>query len=219
MNDKVKKLTGTAMIAVLGLMMTAFFRISLVPMLSFLKYDPKDVIIVLGGFIWGPLSALAASLIASLIEMVTFSESGIWGFIMNVLSTCSFAVTAALVYKKWRTLPGAVAGLVAGVLTMVTAMLLWNYLITPIYMEYPREAVAKLLIPAFLPFNAIKGAINASLAFLLYKPLITALRKARLVEVGGGVSDSNKKPVALWLAAAGVLVVCVISALVMNDII
>ena len=33
---------------------------------------------------------------------------------------------------------------------MVTVMMVWNYLVTPLYMGYPREAVVELLIPAFL---------------------------------------------------------------------
>ena len=54
---------------------------------------------------------------------------------------------------------------------MVSAMLLWNYLITPLYMGYPREAVAELLLPAFLPFNLLKSGLNSGITFLLYKRL------------------------------------------------
>ena len=43
-------------------------------------------------------------------------------------------------------------------------------------------AVAALLLPAFLPFNLVKGGLNAALVLLLYKPVVTALRRARLAE-------------------------------------
>ena len=66
---------------------------------------------------------------------------------------------------------------------MVAAMMLWNYLITPIYMGYPREAVAELLLPAFLPFNLIKGALNAIIVFFVYKPLKKALKSAKLIDL------------------------------------
>ncbi len=46
--------------------------------------------------------------------------------------------------------------MIAGTLLMTLIMVLWNYLITPIYMGYPREAVAKLLLPAFVPFKYVK---------------------------------------------------------------
>ena len=106
------------------------------------------------------------SVIVSLIEMVTISENGILGCIMNIVSSCSFACTAAVIYKKKRTLKGAVTGLLAGSVAMVLVMMLWNYLIAPIYMGYPGEAVAKLLIPAFLPFNLLKSGLNAGFTFL-----------------------------------------------------
>lgn len=69
----------------------------------------------------------------------------------------------------------------AGCFTMICIMLLWNYLITLIYMGYPREAVVQLLLPAFLPFNLLKGGLNATFTFLLYKPVVHALSKTGLV--------------------------------------
>lgn len=81
----------------------------------------------------GPLTSCIVSVIVSLIEMVTISENGILGFVMNVISTCSFACTASFIYRKRHTLSGAVIGLSAGSIAMVLMMLLWNYLITPLY--------------------------------------------------------------------------------------
>ena len=71
---------------------------------------------------------------------------------MNIISSCTLVCTASYIYKKKRTLSGAVIGLVSGTLIMTLAMLLWNYLITPIYMGYPREAVAELLLPIVFCF-------------------------------------------------------------------
>lgn len=79
-----------------------------VPLILFLKYDPKDVVIAIGGLIFGPLASLAISVIVSFVEMITISENGILGFIMNVLSSCTFACTAAFIYKRWHKLSGAV---------------------------------------------------------------------------------------------------------------
>ena len=213
MNDRTKKITAIGMISALAFLMVLTFRI---PVVLFLKYEPKDVIITLGGFIWGPAAAFISSVIASMIEMVTISETGIWGLVMNILSTCSFACTSSLIYKKKRTLRGAVIGLTVGLITMVCAMMLWNYLITPLYMGYPREAVAALLIPAFLPFNLIKGGLNASITFLLYKPVVTALRKAGYIKVTSETQTEQKKPVVLWAFMGAVIVICVLLILHMN---
>lgn len=171
MNSKAKKITTAAMICALAYMMVVFCRIHIV---LFLEYEPKDVMITMGGFIGGPFTALLASVIVSFIEMVTISEDGVLGLIMNILSTCSFACTASFIYKRKRTFWGAAAGLISGGVLMVILMLLWNYLITPVYMGVSRETVGALLLPAFLPFNLIKGGLNTGFILLLYKPVIKA---------------------------------------------
>ena len=146
-----------------------------------MKYDPKDVVIAAGGLIFGPLTALSIAVIVSLAEMITISGTGILGFFMNVVSSCSFACTAAWVYQKKRRLSGAVAGLLCGWGCMVLLMLFWNFLITPIYMGGTREEVVKLLLPVFLPFNLIKGGLNAAMTAVFYRPMGIALRRARLI--------------------------------------
>lgn len=214
MNSKTKTITTIAMLSAISYLLMVVGR---VPVVLFLKYDPKDVIITLGGLIWGPLTSLAVSVIVSVIEMVTVSETGILGCIMNIISSCSFACTAAVIYKKKRTLTGAVIGLTVGSAIMILVMLLWNYLITPIYMGYPREAVAELLIPAFLPFNALKAGLNAGFTFLLYKPIVTALRKSGFISASD--KKSEKKSIGFIILAAVIVVTCVLVILSMNEII
>lgn len=102
MNNNTKEITTTAMLAAIACVVVVVGRI---PVVLFLKYDPKDIIITLGGLIWGPLTSFTVSVIVSLIEMVTISENGILGCIMNIVSSCFFACTAAI-YKKKRTLKG-----------------------------------------------------------------------------------------------------------------
>ena len=76
-----KKLTTLAMLAALAYLIMVVGRI---PMVLFLSYDPKDVIIAIGGFIFGPLEAFIISFIVSLIEMFTVSDTGVIGAIMNL---------------------------------------------------------------------------------------------------------------------------------------
>ncbi len=108
---------------------------------------------------------------------------------MNIISSCAFACTAAFIYKKKHNLSGAMLGLFGGWGCQVMVMMLWNYLIAPIYMGYPREAIVQLLLPAFLPFNLIKGGLNTAITMLLYKPVVTALRRFHL---NGPRPDSQK---------------------------
>ncbi|WP_304423299.1 hypothetical protein [Faecalibaculum rodentium] len=65
---------------------------------------------------------------------------------------------------------------------MSGVMLLWNWLITPVYMGYPREAVAGLLLPVFLPFNLLKAGLNGLGTFLICPPAAKALVRAGLLQ-------------------------------------
>ena len=38
-----------------------------------------------------------------------------------------------------------------------------------------------MLIPVFLPFNAIKCAVNTALVAICYKPIVTALRQLNIL--------------------------------------
>ena len=204
----VKKLVLMAMLAAIAYMIMALVRI---PVVLFLKYEPKDVVITIGGFLLGPMASFAISLLVSLIEMVTVSDTGPIGCLMNLLSTCSFACVAAFIYKKQHTLKGAIAGLAAGSVFMVGIMLLWNWLISPLYMGVERSAVEALLLPAFLPFNLLKAGLNSGLTLFLYKPVVTALRKTKLVETGNSTGTSK---VGIYLFAAGLLITCILLLLV-----
>lgn len=214
MNTNTRKIAATGMLCALTYVVMAVGR---VPVVLFLKYDPSDIVVTLGGLIWGPMTAFTVSAVVAVIEMLTVSDTGILGCIMNVVQTVSFACTAALIYRRRRTLGGAMAGLLTGCAAMVAVMMLWNYFLTPLYMGYPREAVAALLLPAFLPFNLLKAGLNASVTFLLYKPVVTALRKSGFVPAGGG--QANSRPSGLLLAAAFVAVSCVLFILAWNDVI
>ena len=164
----------------------------LMPSVMFLDFDFKDVVICIGGFPFVPLAAAMISIVVAFIEMITISHTGGWGFLMNMLATASFCCTASFVYKKKHTKGGAVLGLSLGVACLVVVMLLWNYLVTPIYMGYPRETVAAMLPTLFLPFNLVKGGLNMALILLLYKPVVTALRKARLAPERESVQSGDR---------------------------
>lgn len=184
MKDNTRRITVAAMFAALAFAVAALFNIvpiTLVPSLPFLQYDPKDILIALCGFILGPLYAACTSLVAAVIEL-SVSSTGLIGALMNFLSSCIFACSAAVVYKRIRNVYGAVLGLVAAIICTTGFMLGWNYLITPLYMGISRAAVAEMLIPAFLPFNLIKYSLSAGATLLVYKPIITTLRTLGLVE-------------------------------------
>lgn len=215
MDGKTKKLTMTGMLCALAYGMTVVGRI---PIVLFLKYDPKDVIIAIGGFIFGPLTSFIIAVIVAFIELFTISDNGIIGCLMNIISSCAFACTATFIYSKRRKLSGAIGGLFCGWGCQIVIMLLWNYLITPIYMGYPREAVAELLLPAFLPFNLIKGGLNAAITMILYKPVVTALRRSHLIETNQK-AEKSRLNVGVILVALLIITTCTLFILSLKGVI
>ena len=207
----VKQMVMLALLAAIAYMMVSLVRI---PVVLFLKYEPKDVIITIGGFLFGPMASFTVSLLVSLLEMVTISETGPIGALMNLLSTCTFACTAAIIYKKKHTLGGAILALIGGTILMTIAMILWNWLITPIYMGYPRDVVAGMLVPVFLPFNLLKAGLNSAFVLFLYKPLVTALRKTGLVASKEQSGGSNNKKMGASLLGLLLLGTCILLLLV-----
>ena len=213
-----KELTTLAMITAIAYVLVSVVRI---PVVLFLKYEPKDVIITIGGFLMGPSAVLISSGVVALIEMFTISDTGIIGCIMNFLSTCSFAFVAAAIYKKNHTMKGAIAGLAAGTVFMVSAMMLWNYLITPLYMTgTSRSDIAGMLLPVFLPFNLLKAGLNSSITLLLYKPLVNGLRRAGLVTASvTPAAGTGKKKTGVLIFAGVLLIVCILLVLSYRGII
>lgn len=174
--SRTRKLTLIGMLSALAYIFTLIGHFVPITFGDFLRYDPKDAVIVMAGFSIGPLAALIISVIVAFLELITISTTGIIGFLMNVISSASFACISALIYKKARSVGGAVAGLTLSSIVTVVLMLLWNYIVTPFYMDVPRAAVASMLLPVFFPFNVIKCGLNSALVMIIYKPFVTAMR-------------------------------------------
>ena len=173
---------------------------------GFLTYEPKDVIITIGAFIFGPIAGILMSLAVSFVEMITVSSTGPIGLLMNFLSSATFVGVASVIYYRKKTMPRAIIGLCAAVLSMTAIMLLWNYIVTPMYMGVPRQAVLEMIVPLLLPFNLIKASLNAALVLLLYKGVVTALRKSKLVPERESSSENKRLNTVLVVVISAVAV-------------
>lgn len=209
MKISTQNLTASAMLCAVSYLLMILSKA--VPQVSgFLQFDAKDVTIAIGGFVLGPAYAIVISLVVTFLEFISVSHTGVIGLIMNFISTASFCATAAVIYRGKKTLPSAVAGLGIATLVLTALMLLWNYYITPLYMEIPRSVVASMLPTVFLPFNLVKGFINSGLILLVYRPVVGTLRHTGLVESSSG---GPKKKFSLSVVVGIVLLVIFIPVL------
>ena len=180
MNEQGKRLRRIVMIALFAAM--AYVAMLLIHVkVSFLTLDVKDAIITLCGLYFGPLSALIVSIVVPLLELVTVSDTGVYGLIMNILGSVAFSVTASLIYRWKKTFFGAILALWSAAFVMTGVMLLANLFITPYYMGVSASEVRALIPTLLLPFNVLKSLVNAGVVLLLYKQLSRALRRAKVL--------------------------------------
>lgn len=213
---KLRRMTVMAMFIALAYAAVMFIRI---PVVLWLNYEPKDVLLTVGAFLLGPVSGIIMTVTVALLEMITISDTGIIGFIMNIFSSCLFVCTASIIYHRKRTLTGALIGLISGALLATGGMILWNYLITPLYMaSATRAQVAGMLIPIFLPYNLLKSGLNATLTLLLYKSVSTVLRAAGLLPPAEQITTA-KRNLSVIAVSLLLLIALILALLVWRGII
>ena len=172
----IRNLTGVGIFAALAAVVsfaTSFLKI------GFLSLDAGDIVVVLASFIYGAPAGVLISLFASLIGFL-YSGTGIWGLIMDFCSSATFAFVAGFIYSRRRDFKSAVIGIAASVLSTTLVMIPLNILITPLYTGTTVAQVAGMILPILLPFNFAKTLFNGSAALLIYKPVVRAMRAARL---------------------------------------
>ncbi|MGN0443476.1 MAG: ECF transporter S component [Acutalibacteraceae bacterium] len=191
MNEKIRKMTFTAMLgAVATVLMFVDFSVPFMP--SFIKMDISELPALLAGFAYGPLSGVCVCLIKNLINLLRTTTSGV-GELSNFMLGVAFILPSSIIYKKMKTRKGAVIGAVVGAVLMAVLSLPINYFITyPFYSNFmPMDVIISMyqeimpsvdgllacLIIFNVPFTLMKGVIDAIICFLIYKPLSPILHK------------------------------------------
>ena len=215
---QLEKVIGISIFSALAYIVALICNI-IPPVQGFLSLDIKDAVIAIAAFIYGPISGVIIAFIAAFIEFLTFSTTAWYGLIMNFASSAVFTLTASLIYKKLRTINGAIISFVAAIIATTGVMLLLNTFVTPIYLISPLvgmpEAVAtdmvkSLLGKVLLPFNFAKAMLNASVAIMLYKPVLSALSKAKIIKTKSASLNFNKNTKIVLIVGSCALVAAVV---------
>ncbi|MGN0659077.1 MAG: ECF transporter S component [Emergencia sp.] len=178
MNNKMStaKLAKLALMAAISCVLVLLIRIPFPPA-PFLVYDPADIPIYITTFAFGPVSGLVLTVVVSFIQAFILGGDGVYGFIMHVLATGLFAIIAGNLYRHKKSKKEAVIALITGVIAMTAMMCVANYFITAMFMGVERSVIAAMLVPVIIPFNLLKGGINALVTFLIYKRISGFLHK------------------------------------------
>lgn len=215
----VRNLTGVGIFAALAAVVsfaTSFLKV------DFLSLDMGDIVIVLASFIYGAPAGVAISAIASLVGFL-YSGTGPWGLLMDFCSSAFFAFVAAFIYSRRRDFKSAIIGIAAAVLSTTALMMPLNILITPLYTGAPTAAVISLIPALLLPFNFVKTLLNGSVALLIYKPVVRAMRAAKLAPPSRGEEkprgEGKARPTVMALVLGGAALLVAVGGLVALSVI
>lgn len=161
-----KQLVTMALMCAIASLLS-FVQIPLIPGVTFLTYDASLMPAMVCGFAFGPGAGITVGAVAAIIHGLILGE---WvGSLMNICAAIFFVLPAALVYRAKRTLPFAIGGLVLGVITAALGAILSNLTIGVWFWYGTPDAILPLMLPAVIPFNLAKGALNAVLTVIVYK--------------------------------------------------
>lgn len=167
-----------AMLTALSIVSLYVIRMPLIPAAPFLEYDAADIPVLIGSMLLGPVRGMIILLAVCLLQALTVSASSGWiGFVMHFAASGIFVLIAANIYKRKKSVKSLIAGLAAGSLAMVIAMIPLNLIFTGLFLGAGTQAVVEMLIPAILPFNILKAAINSVATFVIFTPISEILKK------------------------------------------
>lgn len=184
---------------------------------SFLEFKFSDVPILIGAFTLGPLPAVIIVAVEILIKLVIKGTSTVFvGELSDLVTSCAFAVPAAIIYSRNRTFKGAIIGMAVGTAAQVTVALLFNrYVLVPFYLQVffggkwaPLVVMMTPLFPdctpstfynfylwaSVLPFNLLRCLVASLLTVLIYKRISRLINTVnRKIYPDAAVDETGKR--------------------------
>lgn len=174
---RTKKLTFIGLLAAMAWIIS-FFSFPILYWAPFLKVDFSDIPIILGMYIYGPISGIGIAAIRSLLSYV--ASGGEAGFPIG--DTTAFIATIVYTLPTYYFLKSSklnrkriflASGLSTLSLTVTMAILNW-WVVAPLYMRVMGFSVGPIkeyLALSVIPFNIIKGIVIGFIFFALFYQL------------------------------------------------
>ena len=193
------KINLTKYIAAIGIMSALGFVLMLLefplPFIipGFIKFDFSELPALIAAFAYGPVSGVMVCLVKNVLHL-PFSSSACVGELSNFILGAIFVGVAGIVYKKNKSRKNALLGCVSGAVIMAVVSVVTNYFVVypafSVIYGLPMEVIIgmyKALLPKAdnlikalvifnLPFNFVKGMVDAGICFLIYKKLSPILK-------------------------------------------
>lgn len=179
--------------AVAAVLMYLEFPLPFAP--SFYEIDFSEVPVLICSFSLGPVAGVVCELVKVILKLLLKGTSTAFvGDFANFVVGCSFILPATIIYHRFKTKKGALAGMAIGTGVMTVFGSLFNavYLLPAFSALYglPLEvlvgmgtkvnsainSVSTLVLFAVVPFNLVKGVLVSVITFLLYKRIERLLK-------------------------------------------
>lgn len=195
--EKVLSISNMAKMAIFaamaGVLMLIKFPIPIAP--PFMTVDFGDVATLMSGFILGPISGVITVFLKIAINLILNGTTTAYvGEISNFIVGGIFVFVSSTIYRRKKSKKSAMIGLIFGILAMTLIATLSNYfVIFPLYgkafgMKSLEEFVntmpnnsyistyKELILLAVVPFNLVKGFLNALVTFFTYKKVSKVMK-------------------------------------------
>lgn len=192
-----KLIARTAVFAAISIVLytVPFLKFSLPIFPAFLEIHLDEIPAFLAGFAYGPLSGFLVILLKTVVKLPLTGTAGV-GELADFIYSVAFVLPAAFIYKKHRTLKGALVSIgVATVIQIVTSSLCTTFIMLDMYSKLyhlPKAVILSMcqkinpaikdlglpfLFMVALPFNTLKDAIVVVVTMILYKRLRLLFKK------------------------------------------
>lgn len=171
-----KKIAVMAVFTALAYVVS-IFDFPVFPAASFLKLDFGNVFIMLIGFLYGPVEGIIVCVVKEVIHIPLGTTGGV-GELANIISTTSFVLIPATVYRFRKGLKTVIPSLAIAVIFSTAVNLPVNRFINfPLFMGGGAAEAFAGFWKYIVFFNLIKGASIALITCVLYKHVSRLLNK------------------------------------------
>lgn len=176
--------------AISGVLMLFKFPLPIAP--TFMKMDFSDSVLIIGGFLTGPVYSLIMIFIKWIVKLIITSTSTAYaGELSGLILNISFILPMSYFYSKNKTKKTAIILMIIfSITTSLIAIFTNVYMIFPLYglsgnaivgpfkVLFPFvDSVWQVMLISILPFNLMKIAINSIIALILYKKVSTFVHR------------------------------------------
>ncbi len=186
---KIKKMAAIAILSGLSVALYYFPKFNLPFLPTFLEFHFSNVPILIGGFLFGPVSGSLIVVVRFLAKLPATSTLGV-GEIMDLIIGISTVLIAAIIYHHHKSKKNAIIGMAASaaVWTVVAVLINWLFIVAfyiELYFGGNTAAFVSILamVPgvsetnymgpyllfAVIPFNLILSTLVSIITFFLYK--------------------------------------------------